>query len=163
MLTFTSDLYSTHTNATHFGLIQTSAASSWLTNDKHDTSSLSLKAGFTLIQPQSRGCLCCYSSLQQIPRPPLKTSATDFTWRQTLNEYGSMHFNIMPHFICSHHFASEKTSGTTLKNISVESLPELAPIAARPASAHCVTVQGGQVQHHSLSYLGAQTCHIIAM
>lgn len=48
---------------------------------------------FTLIQTQSSGYFCLNVAPQRIPRPPLKTSATDFTWRQRLNEYGSMHFN----------------------------------------------------------------------
>ena len=46
-----------------------------------------------LIQTQSQGYFCLNVSPRRIPRPPLKTSATDFTWRQRLNEYGSMHFN----------------------------------------------------------------------
>lgn len=61
-----------------------------------------------LIQPQSQGYFCLYVSPQQCP---LKTSATDFTWRQRFNEHGSMHFNVMPHFIWIRHFVPKKTSG----------------------------------------------------
>lgn len=40
-----------------------------------------------------QGYFFLYVSPQQILRPPLKTSVTDFTWRQRLNEYGSTYFN----------------------------------------------------------------------
>ena len=48
---------------------------------------------FALIETQSQGYFCLCVAPRSIPRPALKTSATDFTWRQRLNEHGSMNVN----------------------------------------------------------------------
>ena len=75
----------------------------------------------------------------QIPGPPLKTSATNFTWRQSLNEYGSVYFNKCHISLSFTALLSERRLAETLEKIHIfwhEILPQISPQWQRWQLAH---------------------------
>ena len=106
-----------------------------------------------LIHTQSGGYFCLNVAPQRIPRPPLKTSATDFTWRQRLNEYGSTYFNKCH---ISFGFATlppkRRLAQRPRKNTHffMWHSSQNCPQSQHSPLAHNATVRGGQLRHREL-------------